>query len=121
MPARTFASEVIKKLHNEGNNIIIMTGRYKTQENSEIGKQMRNDTVNCLNTNKIIYDEICYAHCPKTEEIQEKNIDIMIDDSPEVLKEITKYTNTLCFDNRYNINLQYDNITRVFSWYDVYR
>ncbi len=119
-PARKFAAEVIEKLHNEGNRIIIITARYKTQEDSKIGEQMRNDTICWLNKNKIIFDEICYAHCPKTKEIQEKNIDVMIDDSPEILPEIVKYTKTLCFDNRYNINLQYDNMIRVFSWYDIY-
>lgn len=120
MPARMFAAEVIEKLHNDGHKIIIITGRYKTQEDSEIGQQMRNNTINWLSKNKIIYDEVCFAHCPKTNEIQEKNIDIMIDDSPEILKEIVKYTKVLCFDNRYNRDLTYDNMTRVFSWYDIY-
>ena len=119
-PVRNYASEVIKKLHDEGHRIIIITARYKTAENSEIGVQMRNDTVNWLNKNGIIYDEICYAHCPKTNEILEKNIDIMIDDSPEILPEITKVTKVLCFDNRYNRDIQYDNMIRVFSWYDIY-
>lgn len=27
---------------------------------------------NWLNENNFIYDEICYAHCPKTKEIKEK-------------------------------------------------
>lgn len=120
MPARKYAAEVIEKLHNEGNKIVIITGRYKTQENSEIGQRMRDYTVQWLKDNNIIYDEICYVHCPKTKEIQEKNIDVMIDDSPEILKEIVKYTKVLCFDNRYNMNLQYDNMIRVFSWYDIY-
>lgn len=120
MPAKRFAAEVIEKLHNEGNKIIIITGRYKTKENSAIGQQMRNDTINWLKKHKIIYDEICYASCPKTKEIQEKHIDIMIDDSPEILSEIAKYTKTLCFDNRYNTNLQYENMIRVYSWYDIY-
>ena len=121
VPARRFAAEVIEKLHNEGNRIIIITARDKSQENSDIGEQIRNYTINWLNNNKIVFDEICYAYCPKTKEIQEKNIDIMIDDSPEILSEIVKYTKVLCFDNRYNINLQYDNMIRVFSWYDIYR
>ena len=121
MPVKMFASEVIKKLHSEGNKIIIITGRYKTQEDSEIGEQMRRDTIAWLKNNDIIYDEICYAHCPKVKEIQEKNIDVMIDDSPEVLDKIVKYTKVLCFDNRYNAGLQYNNMTRVFSWYDIYR
>ena len=81
---------------------------------------MRDYTVQWLKNNNIVYDEICYVHCPKTKEIQEKNIDIMIDDSPEILSEIVKYTNVLCFDNRYNTNLEYNNMIRVFSWYDIY-
>lgn len=120
MPAKKFAAEVIEKLHNEGNKIVIITGRYKTQEDSKIGQRMRDYTVQWLKNNNIIYDEICYAHCPKTKEIQEKYIDLMIDDSPEILKEIIKYTKVLCFDNRYNMNLQYDNMIRVYSWYDIY-
>jgi hypothetical protein len=32
---------------------------------------MRKDTVQWLDKNNIIYDEICYAHCPKTKEIEE--------------------------------------------------
>lgn len=120
-PIRNFASEVIKKLHDEGNKIIIITGRYKTRENSIIGEQMRNDTITWLEKNNVIYDEICFAECPKIKEIKEKNIDIMIDDSPEVLKEIIKVTKVLCYDNRYNRGLEYDNMIRVFSWYDIYR
>lgn len=120
-PARKFASEVIEKLHQEGNRIIIITGRYKTREDSDIGRQMREYTVSWLNKNKIIYDKICYAHCPKIKEIKENNIDIMIDDSPEILSEVSKITKTLCFDNRYNRNLDYKNMIRVFSWYDIYR
>lgn len=120
-PVRNFASEIIKKLHDEGNKIIIITGRYKTQENSKIGEQMRNDTINWLTKNNIIYDKICYAHFPKTKEIIENKIDIMIEDSPEVILELINFTKVLCFDNRYNINLICKNMTRVFSWYDIYR
>lgn len=118
---RNFAAEVINKLHNEGHKIIIITGRYKTQEDSKIGEQMRKDTVYWLNKNNIIYDEICYAYCPKIKEIKEKNIDIMIEDSPKTIPQIAKITKVLCFDNRYNRDLKCDNMIRVFSWYDIYR
>ncbi len=121
MPAKYYASEVIKKLHDDGHKIIIITGRYKTQEDSSLGEQMRKYTIDWLNKNNIIYDEICFVHCPKTKEIKEKNIDIMIDDSPEILPEIVKVTKALCFDNRYNRDLTLNNMTRVFSWYDIYR
>ena len=82
MPVKRFASEVIKKLHDEGNKIIIIIGRYKTKEYSELGQQIRNSMVNWLKNNNIIYDEICYASFPKSKEIQAKKIDIMIDDCP---------------------------------------
>ena len=118
---RKYASEVIQKLHNDGNRIIIITGRSKALENSKLGQQVRDDTINWLNKNKIVYDEICFAPCPKVNEVKEKKIDIMIEDYPETILEITKYTKVLCFDNRYNINLNCDNKIRVFSWYDIYR
>jgi len=120
-PPRAFAAEVIQKLRDDGHKIVIITGRYKTQEDSEIGVQMRRDTEEWLKKNEICYDEICYAYCPKTNEIKEKNIDIMIDDSPEIVPEVAKITKVLCFDNRYNRDLTVDNMTRVFSWYDIYR
>ncbi len=121
MPAKSYAAEVIEKLHDDGNKIIIITGRYKTQEDSSLGEQMRKYTTNWLNKNHIVYDEVCFAHCPKIKEIKEKSIDIMIDDSPEILPEIVKVTKALCFDNRYNIDLTLNNMIRVFSWYDIYR
>lgn len=120
-PIRRYAKEIIQKLHDEGHKIVIITGRYKTKEKSELGDQIRKDTVNWLNKNDISYDKICYADCPKTNEIQENNIDIMIDDSPEILEAATKITKVLCYDNRYNSDLNYENMVRVFSWYDIYR
>lgn len=120
-PVKAFAPEVIEKLHNEGNKIIIVTGRYKTQENSNTGEKMRKYTSDWLSKNNIIYDEICYAYCPKLKEIKEKNIDIMIEDSPETISKIVEITKVLCFDNRYNRDLICNNMTRVFSWYDIYR
>jgi len=119
-PVRKYASEIIRKLHDEGNKIIIITGRHKTREQSPIGDQMREDTVNWLNKNDIVYDEICFACSPKVQEVKENSIDVMIDDSPDVIEAVTKITNVLCFDNRYNRDLEYENMTRVFSWYDIY-
>ena len=82
---------------------------------------MRQDTVNWLNSNNIIYDKICYAHFPKNKEVIENNIDIMIDDAPGVISEIAKFATAFCFDNRYNRDLNVKNMVRVFSWYDIYR
>ena len=119
--SRRFASEITKKLHDDGHKIIIITGRYKTTEVSEIGNLMRKYTKEWLDKNNIVYDEICFAKCPKLKEVREKNIDIMIDDSPEVVNIVHNSCKVFCFDNRYNVNLECSNMTRVFSWYDIYR
>lgn len=109
-PAKTFASEIIKKLHDEGNKIIIITGRYPKD---------KQETANWLEKNNIIYDELCFAY-PKTEAIRKRKVDIMIEDNPEFIKDIINITKVFCYDNRYNVNLNCKNMTRVFSWYDIY-
>ena len=118
---RNFASEITQKLHEDGNKIIIVTARYKTKEDSIIGQQMREDTRNWLIKNNIYFDEIYFTISPKVSAIQENNIDVMIDDSPEVLPEIVKVTKVFCYDNRYNRDIMLPNMTKVYSWYDIYR
>lgn len=66
-------------------------------------------------------DKITFGKKYTLSTVWEKNIDIMIEDSPGVIPEIVKVTKVLCFDNRYNRDLIYNNMTRVFSWYDIYR
>lgn len=109
-PARAFASEIIKKLHDEGNKIIIITGR---------DYEYKKETADWLNKNNIVHDELCFAY-PKTETIQERNVDIMIEDCQDLIPDITNVAHVFCYDNRYNINLNCKNMTRVFSWYDIY-
>ncbi len=119
-PARKFASEVIKKLKEDGHKIYIITGRYKSAENSEIGNDMRNRIKNWLKNNDIIYDELICTVTPKVPEIKSRKIDVMIEDSTQTISIISKITHTFCFDTRYNRDFKCDNMTRVFSWYDIY-
>lgn len=118
--ARRYASEITNKLHADGNHIVIITSRYKTTEESDIGNQMRTDTKKWLDKNHIYYDDICFTKWPKTKGIIDNKIDLMIEDCAEILPEIVKVTKALCFDNRYNRDLELDNMIRVFSWYDIY-
>ena len=118
---RLFASEVIKKLHDDGHTIVIITGRYKTTEDSPIGESMRKGVVDWLSKYQIIYDKIWYAKMPKTKELVENRIDIMIDDSPVIAKDIVEVCKLYLFDNRYNQNIILDHMERVFGFYDIYR
>ena len=119
-PPRKFAAEVIKKLKIDGHQIFIITGRHKSFEDSEDGKIMRYKIDNWLKNNGIIYDELVFAKTPKIPEIKNRKIDIMIEDSPETIPLISKVTHVFCYDTRYNRTLECDNVTRVFSWYDIY-
>lgn len=121
-PIRKFASEVIEKLKEDGHNIYIITARYKTCDNTEDSEIMREKTRNWLIQNKIKYDKLIFENVPKIKALKENNIDLMIEDSPitiQAIKNVVK--NIFCFDTRYNQEIKFDNLTRVFSWYDIYR
>jgi len=44
----------------------------------------------------------------------------MIEDTVNNIVSISKIIPVICFDTRYNQNCQGDNITRCYSWYDIY-
>ena len=120
-PARKFAKEVIKKLKEDGHNIFIISARYKTAENGNIsGCNIRNCTIEWLRKNNIEYDKIIFTKPPKVNEILENKIDIMIEDSPTIINDLVKVVKVLYYDTRYNRNIEHKNITRVYSWYDIY-
>lgn len=121
-PARKFASEVIKKLREDGHKIFIITARYKTADNGSMhGENIKECTLQWLKDNEIEYDEAIFTRPPKVKDIIENKIDIMIEDSPNTIGEIVKATKVLYYDTRYNKNIEHKNITRVYSWYDIYR
>jgi len=119
-PPRKFASEVINKLKQEGNEIYIITSRYPTALNSEDGQKMRNIILRWLEKYNIPYNDIYFSK-DKTVEINKLKLDLFIEDSPKTIPIYIKYVHILCFDCRYNTELKCENMTRVFSWYDIYR
>lgn len=120
-PVRKFACEVIKKLKEDGHKIFIITGRYKSHDDTQDGENMRQRIKSWLDKNEILYDKLIFARVPKTNEIKENKIDIMIEDSPTTIPIIKDFVDVLCYDTRYNKIIEYKNVTRVFSWYDIYR
>lgn len=119
--SRVFADEVIKKLSNDGNKIYIITARYLSNLETDEGKLMRKIVINWLKGNNIYYDEIVFTDEDKREVCINYNIDIMIEDSPENIMQLSKVLpNIICFDNIYNRECTSDNIIRCYSWYDIY-
>ncbi len=110
---REFAAEVIDKLKNEGNEIHIITARNPNEEQSETW------TSDWLDDNNIHYDNLVFTD-KKVEYCKENNIDLMIEDSVNNILALSKVIPVVCLDNRYNKECEGKNITRCYSWYDIY-
>lgn len=81
--------DAMKKLHEMGHKIIIVSFQ-RSHEN-------RIDTLEWLNSNNIYYDDICFT--------KDKDIvkgDIMVDDNPEFLYQLTDNCQPVLIDMPYN-------------------
>ena len=106
---------------DEGNKIYIITARSYTTEDSMRGRKMRKTVRNWLNKNGIPYTQIVYSGDSKVYACETLKIDIMIDDYSKninMLKDTVK--NLICFDARHNKDVDLPNVTRAYSWYDIY-
>lgn len=119
-PARKFSNEVIDKLRKKGYEIYIITARYLTDKNNDLGKEMRKIVKDWLKNNKINYDKIIFSPEDKLEICKENNIDIMIEDKVENINNISKIIPVICFNAGYNKMCSGKNIFRAYTWYDVY-
>lgn len=113
------AKEIITKLKDEGNTIILITGR---GERSEAYKGIIDITYNYLNRSHIPYDKIFFEAVDKTSICKEERIDILIDDS---LQNCTEFKNiggkSILFSSKLNSKFDSSEIIRANDWNDVYR
>ena len=115
---REFAKEVIDTLRKD-NEIYIITARNEDGLPKEQYGFMQTMVKNWFKENEISYDKLIFTQGSKLPYCLENKIDIMIEDSPRNIKEISTKIPVLCFDNSYNKELKGNNITRVYSWYDI--
>ena len=119
-PARDFAVEVIQKLKEDGHEIYIITARNEWGLSGDDYGKMKEFVSSWLEKNNIYYDKLIYTEGSKLPYCIGNYIDIMIEDSPENIKDISSKIPVLCYNCNYNANIKGENITRVYSWYDVY-
>lgn len=119
-PSRKYASEVIKKLKDDGNEIYIVTARYLTNRDTDDGKKMRKIVRNWLEEQNIYYDEIIFSPEDKKENCKKYNIDIMIEDKVDNINKISSIIPVICFHAGYNKECNGSNIYRAYNWYDIY-
>ena len=122
LPAREFASEVISKLRNLGDEIYIITARKNYDEwfPKELQSKVEEITKKWLKENKIIYDDIFFNIKDKGTHCKEHNIDIMIEDETKNIKKLINNTSIIIYDAPYNRIPEFNNLTRCYSWYDIY-
>ena len=112
----TLAVEVLKKLKEEGNKIVLITARWPAK-NFDIRKL----TLEWLKNNEIPYDEIAIISDGKAQVALDKKLDLFIDDSFKNCTEVAQVgVKTYLMNTRTNQGLESENITRVYSWPDIY-
>ena len=112
------ASETIKKLKEDGNKIYIITGR----ENGEYTNP-REMTKRWLEKYNIEYDKLiftdAYDNHAKTVECIKNNIDIMVEDSTRICKDLNENAiKVIQMETRFNQKVE--GIESVNSWRQIY-
>lgn len=112
------ASETIKKLKEDGNKIYVITGR----ENGEYTNP-REMTKSWLEKYNIEYDKLiftdAYDNHAKTVECIKNNIDIMVEDSTRICKDLNdNEIKVLQMETRFNEKIE--GVERVNSWSQIY-
>lgn len=120
---RKFASEVIKKLKQDGNEIYIITARgsfLSHSANVMLFEENKKIVLEWLRKNEIEYDKIIFSPEDKLSICLENNIDVMVEDKVDNINKISTRIPVICFHAGYNKNCKGNNIFRCYSWYDIY-
>lgn len=118
---RKYAKEIIQKLRKEENKIYIITARDESGMPEEYYGKMQQLTKEWLNKHEIEYDKLIFEKDKeKLQKCIENNVEIMIEDSPNNIKDISTKIKVIKFDCQYNKNVQGENIITAYSWYHIY-
>ena len=117
-PAKKDAKEVLKQLSKNEYELIIITARYKADKDNEQGIKMRECVKRWLDNNELKYDQIIFSR-DKKKICEDNHIDIMFEDKPSTIVELSEYIPVICFNAPYNENIEGDNIYRVYDWNEV--
>ncbi len=118
---RKFAPEVIEKLQQEGDKIYLITARNEEELPIQHYGKMKQLTKEWLKNQNIKYDKIIFTTDEgKLQKCFENNIEVMIEDSPDNIQNISKQIKVIKFDCQYNRQITGPNVITVYSWYHIY-
>ena len=125
-PPREGASEIIQRLNNAGDELHEITARKFAVLRNPLGAYVRYCFAKWLKKYKMSFKSIeyCSEDCtPRDKWIacSKLSVDVMIEDKPDVALYLAEQgVKVLLFSAPYNKEVQHENITRVYDWYDVY-
>ena len=119
-PPREFASEVLKKLKEDGHEIYLLTARNNYGVPSAFLNKMPEIVPQWLKENDIPYDKIIYTEGSKLPYCVGNYIDVMVEDKPENIIDVATKIPVINFVSFYNAKVTGNNITKAYSWYEVY-
>lgn len=112
------AGKIIKKLKDEGNDIVFITARLLNIKNCDT----ESITKRTLEDNNIPYDKLIINAKEKLNYCLENNIQIFIEDSYETCKQLEEHgIKTYLMTTKMNQNIDAGNIERVKSWDELYK
>lgn len=112
------AIQIIKQLH-QNHKIVLITARNQRDGNVKTITQEWLDQHD-LPYHKLVMNNTENAHYfSKLEACQEYNIDLMIEDHPDVCLELSQSLPVLIFDQPYNQHAQSAGIKRIKTWKEV--
>ncbi len=122
---RENASEISKKLKEDGHKLYVITGRVHTTEEGVRGKLFRKMLLSWLKKNDFIYDEIIYVNENNSAEekfnaCKENNIDLIIEDKKENIEAIKDISKIICINAKYNEDVDFNDVVRVDNLDNVY-
>lgn len=125
-PLRPDMAILIKRLQEEGNKVYCVTSKACALEKNIKGVGVRALFETGLKKHGVYFDGIYYCSLrdsakEKAEVCRKLNGDIFIEDSIQNIDELRYLTNVFCMHTRNNSNMEFENVTRVYSADDIYR
>lgn len=120
IPTRPYAGNVLNMLKEKGHEIVILSARDNRYLTNQYANTMNFYVEEWLNKNGIPYDEIIAGPGDKKDKCIKNKIDVMIEDKASNVIKISDVIPVLCFDAPYNLDVDKENVTRVYSWYQIY-
>ena len=115
---KTFSVEYLEKIHNEKNEIILITARHQDES---FDFSVEEETKKWVEKNNILCDKIIIDAQEKQKIAELEKIDLFIDDSFKNCKAVSDSgIKTYIMDSKVNKNLNRVDIERVYSWPHVY-